>query len=334
MKSLFKLAVTIGLAYFIYTLLFTIPEVESPKTIEIPKGVGVSEIGQRLKDADLIRSKFGFETLVWLKRAGSKLQAGEYTFSDVDSLADIVRVLTQGLGALNEKQFTIPEGWSMREIAAHLNERNVVSGKDFLEIVEAGIKNEELRMKNFVFLSDVPAGVGVEGYLFPDTYRVFKDAQTQDIVQKMLENFDAKLTSEMRAAIGAQGKTVFDIVRMASIVEREVPHEEDRPVIAGILWKRLDAGMALQVDSTLNYATGGKNAALTAQELAIDSPYNTYKYRGLPPAPIGNPGLSALRAAIYPQHSAYWYFLSGTDGKTHFAKDLDEHNENKARYLK
>ncbi len=331
MKSLFKLVITIGLAYFIYTLLFTVPEVNTPRTLEIPKGVGVGAIAEKLKDAGLIRSKFGFETLVWLKRAGSKLQAGEYTFSDVDSLADIVRVLTQGLGALNEKQFTIPEGWSIKDIAAYFDEREIISGKEFSSLVGA---EGEFSAASFPFLADRPSRVGLEGYLFPDTYRVFKDVQTQNIVQKMLENFDTKLTSEMRAAIGAQGKTVFDIVRMASIVEREVPHEEDRPVIAGILWKRLDAGMALQVDSTLNYATGGKNAALTVQELAIDSPYNTYKYRGLPPTPIGNPGLSALRAAIYPQHSAYWFFLSGTDGKTHFAKTLDEHNENKARYLR
>lgn len=331
MKSFFKLLVTVGIAYFIYSLLFTIPEVGSPKTVEIPKGVGVSAIAEKLKDAELIRSKFGFETLVWLKRAGSKLQAGQYTFSDVDSLADIVRVLTQGLGALNEKQFTIPEGWGIKDIAAHFDERNIVSGEEFIKVVNP---NSQFPISNFHFLADRPEKVGLEGYLFPDTYRILKDASVADVVAKMLENFDTKLTAQMRADIGAQGKTVFDIVRLASIVEREVPHEEDRPVIAGILWKRLDAGMALQVDSTLNYATGGKNAALTLEELQIDSPYNTYKYRGLPPTPIGNPGLSALNAAIYPQHSAYWYFLSGTDGTTHFAKDLDEHNENKARYLK
>ena len=151
---------------------------------------------------------------------------------------------------------------------------------------------------------------------------------------KMLENFDSKLTQQMRADIKAQGKTIFDIVRMASIVEAEVPHEADRPMITGILWKRLDAGMALQVDSALNYVTAGKNRSLTAEELKIDSPYNTYKYRGLPPTPIGNPGLSALRAAIYPTHTAYWYFLSDKDGKTHFAKTLEEHNENKSKYLR
>lgn len=331
MKYLFKFALLAALGYGIYVILFGTPDLKAPATVEIPRGAGVSEIAEKLKDADLIRSKFGFETLVWLKRAGSKLQAGEYTFSDVDSLADIVRVLTQGLGARNEKQFTIPEGWGVKEIASYFQERNITDSEEFIRVVSP---NSQFPISNFHFLADQPANVGLEGYLFPDTYRILKDASVEDVVVKMLDNFDAKVTAEMRAAIGAQGKTVFDIVRMASIVEAEVPHEEDRPVIAGILWKRLDAGMALQVDSTLNYATGGKNAALTREELAIDSPYNTYKYRGLPPTPIGNPGLSALQAAIYPQHSAYWYFLSDTDGKTHFAKDLDEHNENKARYLR
>jgi len=331
MKGLIKLLATIGIGYFLYVMAFGVPNFDEPKTVEIPKGASVGEIAAKLKTADLIRSKTGFKTLVWLKGVSSKLQAGEYTFSEVENLSDLVRVLTQGLGALNEKQFTIPEGWSTKEMTSYFQDKNIVDGDEFIRIISP---NFQFPISNFQFLADIPEGSGLEGYLFPDTYRILKDASAEDVAVKMLENFDAKLTHEMRAAIRAQGKTIFDVVRMASIVEREVPHEEDRPVIAGILWKRLDAGMAMQVDSTLNYATGGKNAALTAQELAIDSPYNTYKYRGLPPTPIGNPGLSALRAAIYPQHSAYWYFLSGTDGKTHFAKDLDEHNENKARYLK
>lgn len=323
--------ITIGVGYFIYTLAFGVPEIENPTRIEIPKGAGVGEIAAKLKDAEIIRSTTGFKTLVWLKGASSKLQAGDYTFADAHSLSDIVRVLTQGLGALNEKQFTIPEGWGAKEIADYFQKRNIVDGEEFIRVISP---NSQFLISNFQFLNDRPTSAGLEGYLFPDTYRILKDASIEDAVVKMLENFDKKLTPEMRRDIAGQGKTIFDIVRMASIVEREVPHAEDRPVIAGILWKRLDAGMALQVDSTLNYATGGKNAALTREELAIDSLYNTYKYRGLPPTPIGNPGLSALRAAIYPRHSAYWYFLSGKDSKTYFAKTLDEHNENKVQYLK
>lgn len=334
MKGLFRLIVAVVLGYFIYFMLYGTPELERPTNVSIPKGASVAMIAQRLKDADLIKSEWGFKSLVWLKGASSKLQAGDYSFSDVQSLADIVRVMTQGLGALNEKQFTVIEGWGISEIGNYFEEKNIVTKDEFLAVARAGIRNNESGIRDFGFLKDKPAGVGLEGYLFPDTYRVVKDADADGVVTKMLENFDAKLTQKMRDDIKAQGKTIFDVVRMASIVEAEVPHEQDRPVIAGILWKRLDAGMALQVDSTLNYITGGKNAALTKEELSNTSPYNTYKHRDLPPGPIGNPGLSALNAAIYPTHTAYWYFMSGKDGKTYFGKTLEEHNENKAKYLK
>lgn len=336
MNSLVKLLLVAALGYGIYVVLFGVPDLNAPAQVEIPKGAGVSDIAAKLKDADIIRSKFGFETLVWLMRASSKLQAGEYKFESKEmGLADIVRILTRGLGAINEREITVIEGWGVDEIGGYLEQQGITTKREFFEVVgrdQATAKSG--LVTKFDFLKDKPTKIGLEGYLFPDTYRVAKNAKPEEVARVMLENFDKKLTAEMRKDIAAQGNTIFDIVRMASIVEKEVPHEEDRPVIAGILWKRLDIGMALQVDSTLNYATGGKNPALTNDELKIDSPYNTYKYRGLPPTPIGNPGLSALRAAIYPQRTAYLYFLSGKDGKTYFGKTLDEHNENKGRYLK
>ncbi len=338
MNSLFRLILVAALGYGIYVVLFGTPDLKAPAQVEIPKGAGVSDIAAKLKDADVIRSKFGFEALVWIMRASSKLQAGEYKFEQKDfSLADVVRILTQGLGAINEREITVIEGWGVDNIGAYLEQQGMGTKREFFEVAgkECKMQNEKCKMVNeFDFLKDKPASVGLEGYLFPDTYRVAKSAKAEEMVRVMLENFDKKLTEEMRKDIAAQGNSIFDIVRMASIVEKEVPHEEDRPVIAGILWKRLDIGMALQADSTLNYATGGKNAALTNDEVKIDSPYNTYKYRGLPPGPIGNPGLSAIRAAIYPRHTAYLYFLSGKDGKTYFGKTLDEHNQNKANYLR
>lgn len=334
MKSLFKFALLAALGYGIYIILFGTPDLKTPAAVEIPKGAGVSEIADKLKSANLIRSKFGFETLVWLMRASSKLQAGEYKFESSVGISDIVRMLAQGLGAINERQLTIVEGWGRDDIGGYLEQQGISTRREFYQLTSPQISNAKFLISNFDFLKDKPSSAGLEGYLFPDTYRVHKDAKVEEVAQKMLENFGTKLTPEMRKDIADQGKTIFDIVRLASIVEREVPYEDDRPIIAGILWKRLDAGMALQVDSTLNYITGGKNAALTVGELKIDSRYNTYKYRGLPPTPIGNPGLSALRAAINSKSTAYWFFLSGRDGKTHFAKTLDEHNENKVRYLR
>ena len=337
MKALFKFALLAALGYGIYVVLFGTPDLKAPAAVQIPKGAGVSQISDTLKAANLIRSEFGFKAFVWVTRNASKLQAGDYKFDTGNvSLADIVRVLSQGLGAINERQLTIVEGWGIDDIGSYLEAQGVGTKREFYEVAGKRCQVSGVRcqvLDGFDFLKDKPQEAGLEGYLFPDTYRIHRDAKAEDLVKKMLENFGAKLTPEMRADIAAQGKNIFDIVRMASIVEREVPHEEDRPIISGILWKRLDAGMALQVDSTLNYVTGGKNPALTNNELKIDSPYNTYKYRGFPPTPIGNPGLSALRATINPKTTAYWYFLSDKAGKTHFAKTLDEHNENKVRYL-
>ena len=179
-----------------------------------------------------------------------------------------------------------------------------------------------------------PADVGLEGYMFPDTYRVAKDAKPEDVVQKMLENFNRKLTPEMRADIALQGKTIFDVITMASIIEREASDTEDRKIISGILWKRVEAGMALQADATLTYITGNGTFALSADDLAVDSPYNTYKYPGLPVGPISNPGLDAILAAIYPKASPFWFYLHDKAGNPHYSKTFEEHKINKEKYLR
>ena len=155
-----------------------------------------------------------------------------------------------------------------------------------------------------------------EGFLFPDTYRFYKTSEPEQVAARMRENFDKKITPEILAEInppaGGQNKTLLDVIIMASLLEEEVQSTEDRKLVAGILWKRLKLGMGLQVDSAPD----------------------TYRYRGLPPGPISNPGMDAILAAVYPEPSLYLYYLSGKDGKTHYAKTLDEHALNKYKYLK
>jgi UPF0755 protein len=208
------------------------------------------------------------------------------------------------------RKVTVIEGWGIDDIAAYLEKEGWYQEDDFKKLA------------------------GREGYLFPDTYYLFADAKITDLIKKMQENFDRRVSNDLRAAIKRQGKDLDEVLKVGSIIEAEVPHEADRPIVSDIIWKRLNAGMALQSDATLNYAIGGKRTALTAAELKMDSPYNTYKYRGLPPTPIGNPGLSAIRAAIYPAKTDYWYFLSTPDGQTIFSRNLAEHNRAKVRYLK
>jgi UPF0755 protein len=188
--------------------------------------------------------------------------------------------------------------------------------------------------EEFPFLAEKPAHVSLEGFLFPDTYRLYREAGPEDIVRTMLRNFDRKIDAELRAKIEASGRSFYEIVTMASIVEREVRTDESRRRVADIFWRRYDIGMALQADSTVNYVTGKSLAAVSFEDTKVDSRYNTYKYPGLPPGPIGNPGLAAIRATVDPLPNDAWYFLTDAEGNVHYGRNLDEHNRNKARYLK
>ena len=171
--------------------------------------------------------------------------------------------------------------------------------------------------KDFSFLTDAPGSASLEGYLYPDTYHIAAEQTPADIVRQMLENFDRKLTSELRTEIKKQDKKIFDNVTMASIQEKEVRSPEDKKVVAGILWKRLGRGMPLQADSTLLYPAAGAEANVPNK--LIDSPYNTYIDPGLPIGPICNPGIESIEAAVYPSDSGYLFYLSAKDGNIIFS---------------
>jgi UPF0755 protein len=196
---------------------------------------------------------------------------------------------------------TIPEGYTVREI------------------------EEKLKIK-------LP-GENLEGYLFPDTYYFPLDVSGEEVVRIMHENFEKKIAPYLKE-IEKSGKSLKDIIIMASLIEKEVKTKEEKELVSGILWKRLKAGIPLQVDATITYITGKKTTKIPLEDLKIDSPYNTYKYKGLPPAPICNPGLESILAALYPKESDYWYYLSKPDGKTLFFKDYEEFIVAKAKYLK
>lgn len=180
----------------------------------------------------------------------------------------------------------------------------------------------------------MPVGASLEGYLFPDTYRVAKKTPVESLVQKMLRRFEQKFPTSWRDQLQAQGHSVYQVVILASIIEKEVPDDADRAKVADIFWRRLKIGQALQADSTINYLTGKATPSVSAADLAINSPYNTYRYRGLPPGPISNPGESALQAAVYPSSNQYWYFLTTPDGQVIYSKTYAQHVAAKQRYLK
>ncbi len=309
------------------------------REIEIIPGMGSRKIGELLKKESTINSKWAFVTYASVKGQASDLKPGIYTFTDNMDVPEIVRMLVRGVS--NESIVTIPEGWTTGDIAEYLAEKKLVSMDNFKKI--AGAPYSQKFNTPFPFLQDRPAAVGLEGFLFPDTYRIYKNSSEEDIVLKMLENFAKKITPEMLTEIAGQKKTIFQVITMSSLIEKEVVSTEDRALISGILWKRLDKKIPLQVDATITFIKserlgaafpGQDQAKISLEDTKIDSPYNTYKYRGLPLGPISNPGLSAIKAAIYPQDSPYFYYLSAPDGTTIFSKTLGEHKQAKLKYLK
>lgn len=274
------------------------------KVFSIEKGQGLNEIAENLEGSGIIKNKLFFTFYSLSNGDSKKLQAGKYALSASMSISEIAKKMISGDTA--KTIVTIPEGFTVKEVEEKLN----------LEL----------------------PGENLEGFLFPDTYYFPADVTGEEVVKKMRENFDKKITPEIKAEIERQGKTIFEIVTMASLIEKEVYNTPECPncknLVSGILWKRLRVGMPLQVDATISYITGKKTTEISINETRIDSPYNTYKYSDLPVGPICNPGIESIIAALYPEESQYWYYLSAFDGETIFSKTLEEHNIAKARYLK
>jgi len=249
-----------------------------------------------------------------------------------------------------EDTIQILEGWTTRDIAHYLESKGSWQSKDFFDIAGSPMidyrKNKTAPTPvdfstEYSFLKDKPSYRGLEGYLFPDTYRIYASSTVTEAIDKMLSNFDKKLTPKMRADIAAQGKTIYEVITLASIVEKEAPidyqtsDDRDAKIIAGIFLNRLNIGQGLESDATISYIYGDNKPSHSGSELTVDSPYNTYRYRGLPPGPICNPGILAIEAAIYPIKTDYYFFLT-PQGKSNvvYAKTYAEHLKNKNLYLK
>ncbi|HRY52416.1 MAG TPA: endolytic transglycosylase MltG [Candidatus Portnoybacteria bacterium] len=294
----------------------------------VEKGFGVKEIAGKLEKNNLIRSAWWFEIYVWYKNQGSALQAGKYSLSPSFNIPEIVEVITGGKVISNEIKVTFPEGFTYGQIKARLVEQGMESAS---ALGGETVDNYQVQYK---FLSDAAEGASLEGFLFPDTYIFERDYAKSEIIKKFLDNFDKKLTPELREQVSRQGKKIYEIIILASIVQQEANNEEEMPLIAGVFAKRLSIGMALESDATINYVTGKKDRQPLYSDLKVKSAYNTYLNRGLPPGPICNPGLAAIKAAIAPQITDYLYFLHPVDSPTVFSKTLSEHNQNKAKWLK
>ncbi|MCX6785010.1 MAG: endolytic transglycosylase MltG [Candidatus Komeilibacteria bacterium] len=313
-----------------------------PANFVIRQGAGVHEISHNLFSQKLIRQEFIWQSWVWYKKLGASFIAGDYQLPRPFNGLEITDLLTnQPTSRINK--LTFPEGWTARQMGQMLEGRGLAQTEELLEVVGfPGVDYRTVKAdppltdysKLYSFLADKPSQVGLEGYLFPDTYFINDPFTIQALVKKMLDNFGRKVDSNLQAEIKRQGKTIYEIITLASIVEKEVATDADRAMVADIFLKRLKAGIGLQSDATVNYITGKNHLQPLLTDTKIDSPYNTYKYRGLPPGPINNPSLSAILAVINPKVNPYYYFLTTSDNRAIYAKTHEEHLVNKRQYLK
>ena len=318
-----------GVYFYINHKIYTpLSSDKTEKMFIIEKGDTVKEIGYSLEEQGLINSSFYFETYIYYEKLGSKLQAGIYGLSSSMSIPEIVDWFVKGRA--NQVKLTIPEGWRAIQIAERLDEAGVINNEEFLEHLQS---LDKLKSEEYNFLDEIPQSQSLEGFLFPDTYIFYKESKADDVIGKMLENFDKKLTFDLREEIEKQDKTIFEIVTLASIIEREAKTHDEMPEIASLYWNRLEIGMKLDADPTIQYAKGNWER-LEVSDYKTVSSYNTYLHKGLPPGPICNPGLEAIRAAIYPKKTNYLYFFHSKEGKVYFSESKEEHDRKKVKYLK
>ena len=291
--------------------------------VEVPTGSGVAAIGRRLAQAGVVRDPVTFRYAVWLIGGAKTLKAGEYRFDRAMTPQEVARKLARGDVYL--RQITFREGLSIRDMAALFEEQGFGPRQ---ALVDAASRPDAIRGLD-------PAAVDLEGYLFPDTYALPRRATAAALVQMMVTRFQKQVGGDLPQRAAAAGMSVHEAITLASIVEKETGKPEERPLVAAVYTNRLKIGMGLQCDPTVIYAlqrAGRDTKNLTREDLQYDSPYNTYRYAGLPPGPIASPGKASIDAALKPAAVPYLYFVSRNDGSHAFATTLAEHNKNVFRW--
>ncbi len=289
--------------------------------LEIPQASTSAAIGALLKENGVIGSPLFFKLYLKATGQGADFKAGVYDFNGSYNLPDIAAMLKEG--GLAGIKVTIPEGYTLEQIAAALVKNGIVTEADFMEAAANGDYRYD-------YVPKTGDALRLQGYLFPETYRFFPDTDAKEVIAAMLKEFDNHFSAEWRSQMAERGLSMEETVTMASIIEREAAVALDRPIIAGVFFKRLEIGMKLQSCATVQYALGETKPALSTNDIAIDSPYNTYLVDGLPPGPICSPGKAALEAALYPTETDYVYFVAKPDGSHVFSVTYEEHLAAKA----
>ena len=296
--------------------------------VTIPSGASTERIGVILNNYGLIRDVTQFKLISRLEGYDGTLRAGSFTLSPAMTVQEILEVISVG-GSADTKRFTIPEGLNISRTADRLEGLGFIDREEFMYAVENG---EFL----FTFIEELPSGPDrLEGFLFPETYDVFVTATEEDIINRMLTQFNLVFTDEYRLRAQELGRSIYEIITIASLIEAEVRIDVDRPKVASVIYNRLEIGMPLQLCATVQYALGEQKPRLSIADTQIDHPYNTYRFTGLPPGPIGSPGARAIHAALYPAESDYIFFVLKPDGsgEHNFATNINDFNRYRRQYL-
>lgn len=295
-----------------------------PVSLRIPQGATAEEIGTILERNDVIRSALGFRIALYLEGGFEDIQAGRYELFEGMVARDAIEALTQGALADEFVTVTFPEGSWLTDFARILQRNTHISGAEFLELVETGTVRSRYS----------PTGIDTqEGLLFPSTYQIIERDDARSVAERVIGEFDRRLDALDFSGVEAFGISPYEAIIVASMIEAEAKVGEERVMIARVIYNRLDQGIALGIDATVNYALGEHKEVLTQSDLAVDSPYNTRLYPGLPPTPIGAPGEASLQAAVAPAAGDWLYYvLEDCDGHHAFSESYDEFLRNKARY--
>jgi UPF0755 protein len=296
----------------------------SPRTVIIAAGDSAWSIARRLEDQGLIRRAWAVVAAARLMRLADRLQHGEYRFAPSQPSLEILRAIARGDRV--QHRVTIPEGYTVRQIAAALAAAGLADRERFLDLA---LRNGHRFARPT--LDGLPT-TSLEGYLFPDTYLLPRGLDEAAVVERFLDEFDARVGPDVREAARTRGLTLHQLVTIASMVEREARVPDERPIVAGVIYNRLRRGMRLEIDATVLYALGEHRPVVTFADLEVDSPYNTYRRDGLPPGPIANPGTASIAAAAAPAEVPYVYYVLRPDGRHHFSRTYQEHLDAVRRY--
>ena len=305
-------------------------EVGGEVVLTIPPGSTTEQIAELLREAGVIRSTLAFRLRARQSGVDGSFQAGQHVLRRNMTVDEAIQALQQA--EVQDTVLTLIEGWRREEMAAYLQGQNALNASEFLTLTASGRFERS-------FLADRPDSASLEGYLFPDTYRIERETTTREFIESLLDQFARKIGGAVSEGFQANGLNVHQAVTLAAIIEREAQVAAERPVIASVFYNRLRIGMPLQADPTVQYAHGYQDSegrwwkkTVTYDDLRVESPYNTYANAGLPPGPICNPGLAALQAVAAPATTDYYYFVAVGDGSHVFSRTLDEHNANVRKY--